>query len=189
MEQSDLLRKIAQTFEGLGVTYLVVGSLASVIYGEPRYTNDIDVVVDLGSEHLNSLCDAFPSPEFYLSRSAAESAIHKRFQFNIIHPASGLKVDCILPTSSEYDRMQLQRGHRLRRSGSDQSVVFGSPEDVIIKKMEYYREGGSEKHLRDITGVLKVQGEKIDRQYVRVWSEKLGLVPIWEAILQRLAQG
>jgi len=62
------------------------------------------------------------------------------------------------------------------------------PEDVIIKKMEYYREGGPEKHLRDITGILKVSAEDIDPDYIAQWAERLDLVKIWEAIQQRLAQ-
>jgi len=63
---------------------------------------------------------------------------------------------------------------------------FASPEDVILKKMEYYKEGGSEKHLRDITGILKISGEKIDRPYIVSWAERMGVIEIWEAILRRL---
>ena len=66
------------------------------------------------------------------------------------------------------------------------SAAFASPEDVIIKKMEYYREGGSEKHLRDITGILKVSAGEIDQAYIVEWAERLGLAPIWTAIQQRL---
>jgi hypothetical protein len=70
----------------------------------------------------------------------------------------------------------------------DQSANFASPEDVIIKKMEYYKEGGSEKHLRDITGILKVSGEEIDRAYIDHWARRLDLIEIWDAIQERLRE-
>jgi hypothetical protein len=186
MEQSELLRKIAATFDALGARYVIVGSMASTAYGEPRLTNDIDVVVDLRPSHVNAFCEAFAAPDYYLSRPAVESAISKKFQFNILHPASGMKVDCIIPSVGEHDRLQLGRGRAITRSDGNYTVVFASPEDVIIKKMEYYREGGSEKHLRDITGVLKMQGDKIDRPYILYWAQKLQLIPVWEKVEERL---
>ncbi len=70
----------------------------------------------------------------------------------------------------------------------DQDAYFASPEDVIIKKMEYYKEGGSEKHLRDITGILKVSGESVDRGYITDWAKRLDLSEIWNAILERLSK-
>ena len=98
MEHSELLDKLALTLDQLGVRYAVVGSTASTVYGEPRFTNDIDVVVELHRDQIDLLCQHFPSPEFYLSRSAAESAIRQRSQFNIIHPSSGLKISCTAPS-------------------------------------------------------------------------------------------
>lgn len=186
MEQSELLRKIAATFDAMGARYVIVGSMASIAYGEPRFTNDIDVVVDLRSSQVNALCAAFPSPDYYLSRPAVESAIAKKFQFNILHPSSGMKVDCIIPSTGEHSQLELGRGRAITRADGNYTVVFASPEDVIIKKMEYYREGGSEKHLRDITGVLKMQEDKIDRDYILSWAEKLQLMPIWEKVEERL---
>ncbi len=70
----------------------------------------------------------------------------------------------------------------------DQEGAFASPEDVIIKKMEFYREGGSEKHLRDITGILKISGEEVDMRYIEEWAGRLGLVDIWEAIKNRVGE-
>ncbi len=77
------------------------------------------------------------------------------------------------------------RAVRVKPSGSYEAS-FASIEDVIIKKLEYYRAGGSEKHLRDITGVLKVSRESVDRAYIAAWAARLGLEPIWQATLERL---
>ena len=85
------LRLAVSVFERLGLRYLVTGSLATVFYGEPRFTNDIDIVVDLPAKRVVELCAAFPSPEFYVSPESALRAVAKKGQFNVIHPASGLK--------------------------------------------------------------------------------------------------
>jgi hypothetical protein len=189
MEPSDLLRKVAEPLERLGVPYAVVGSMASTAYGELRFTNDVDVVMDLRTEHVEAFCSAFPAPEFYLSRSAVESAVLKRFQFKIIHPSSGLKADCIIAGSDPFNQNQLSRALRLPREGGAYVVRFASPEDVIIKKLEYFRLGESEKHVRDICGILKAQGDRIDRGYIRRWAQRMGLVDIWDAVLARIEAG
>ena len=131
------------------------------------------------------LCAAFPSPDYYCSPEAAAQAVRDRFQFNILHPASGLKVDVILAADSEFDRSRLARGRRLP-GGNDFETTFAAPEDVILKKLEYFREGGSEKHLRNIVGILKVQGERIDREYLHDWIAKLSVKTEWTSIKERL---
>jgi hypothetical protein len=181
MEPLELLERLVIVLERMKVPYLTVGSMATISFGEPRFTNDIDVVIELRQSQISEFCDAFPSPEYYLSRSAVESAVSRRHQFNIIHPSSGLKIDCILPGRSEFDVSQMTRGVR-QPILENRTAVFGSPEDVIIKKLEYYREGGSDKHLRDIRGVLKMQGAKIDRTYIQAWVEKLDLKSEWEKV-------
>jgi hypothetical protein len=189
VEQADLLTKVAETLTKLRVPYAVVGSIASSMYGEPRNTNDIDIVLDLQPDHVLPFCEEFPSPEFYLSRTAVESAVTKRFQFNIIHPGSGFKIDCILAGSDAFDANQLSRAINLSLEKDSSAIRFATAEDVILKKMEYFRLGQSEKHARDILGILREQGDRIDREYIRQWAETMGLSEIWEAILVRLAAG
>ncbi len=184
MEQSDLLRKLAAELERLGISYLITGSTATISYGEPRFTNDIDVVVELGLDHLDALWSAFPAPEYYWSKDAALLAIRQHFQFNILHPSSGLKIDVIVPANSELDRSRFNRRRRWP-GGGDFEVWMSSPEDVILKKMEYYKKGQSDKHIRDIVGVLKVQAEKLDRDYIATWAERLQVSDIWLDILTR----
>ena len=184
MEPSDLLRKVADVLESLEVRYLITGSTATIAYGEPRFTNDIDVVAALPEEKVDAFCAAFPAGEFYCSPEAVRDAVKRHFQFNIIHPASGLKVDVMIPAITPFNASRLSRGVRLP-GGPAFSVWFASPEDVIIKKLEYYREGGSEKHLRDIAGVLKVRGNRVDRDYISDWTARLGLSAEWRLILDR----
>ncbi len=185
MEQAELLKVLVGALEQLGIPYLLTGSLATSAYGEPRFTHDIDVVVRLTLAQVPHLCAAFPAPDFYCSQTAAEQAVRERFQFNILHPASGQKVDVIVASDSEFDRTRLGRGLRVP-VGPDFEATFSAPEDVIIKKLEYFREGGSEKHLRDIVGVLKVQGSRIDRVYLTDWIARLGLQIEWALIEERM---
>lgn len=77
---------------------------------------------------------------------------------------------------------------RRLRPGKDYEVTFASPEDVILKKMEYYREGGSDKHLRDIAGILKISGAQIDRAYIEDWASRLGVSEIWRQVSDAAAK-
>lgn len=185
MELYELLEQVVLTFERLQIPYLITGSVASMAYGEPRLTNDIDLVAAIQPKHVTDLLAAFPPAIFYLSDEAIRSAIAHRTQFNIIHPASGLKIDVMVRKDTPFDRSRFARARTLRPNES-YSAAFASAEDVIIKKMEYYKEGGSEKHLRDITGMLKITGKEIDQTYITEWVDRLGLRPIWDMIQQRL---
>jgi hypothetical protein len=181
MGLSDLLRYVVGILEEMGLRYFITGSTVTIFYGETRFTNDIDIVVDLTEEHIVDFCRKFPSEDFYISESAAREAVLRKAQFNIIHPASGLKVDVIIPESSAFNESRFVRARRLHPA-QDFEASFASPEDAIIKKMDYYRLGGSEKHLRDIASVLKTSGEQIDRDYITRWAEQLGLGELWSTI-------
>lgn len=181
MEQFELLRHVVGVLEGLGIPYFVTGSTATIFYGEPRFTNDIDIVADLPPGKIQAFCDAFPAADYYISDAAVRQAVADRGQFNIIHPASGLKIDMIVPTRTPFERGRFARAIRVSPA-EGMEALFSSPEDVIIKKMEFFRQGGSEKHLRDIAGILKVNGGSLDREYISHWSSEIGLTDIWQLI-------
>ena len=181
----DLLQTIVETLERLQIPYLVTGSVASMAYGEPRLTNGIDIVAAVGDEHIQGLVASFPGPEFYISDEMIQNAIRNTSQFNIIHPSSGLKIDVMIRKNSPHDQSRFARKRRLRPS-KDYEADFSAPEDVILKKMEFYKAGASEKHLRDITGILRISGEDVDRSYIERWAERLGVTEVWNAILNRL---
>ena len=185
MEQVDLLRRTIEVLESQGIRYLIVGSVASMGYGEPRFTRDIDVVVDVSADDVSRLCDAFPEAEYYVNRDTARQAAREGGQFNVIHPASGNKIDFIIARRDAWGRQQVERRRRVTILPGLVGYA-GSPEDVILGKMWYYQVGGSEKHLRDIAAMLRVSGEQIDRGYIAHWADQLGLSEIWHAILSRL---
>ena len=183
----ELLRTIVATLERLRIPYLVTGSVAAMAYGEPRMTNDIDIVAEIKEEHIPGLLEAFPANEYYVSDEMIREAIRHQGQFNIIHPTSGLKIDIIIRSDTPFDASRFRRARRIQ-PGETYQADFAAPEDVIIKKMEFYKAGGSEKHLRDITGILRISGDDVDLRYIADWAERLGLTEIWEAVKNRLGE-
>ncbi len=183
----ELLQKAADFFERLGVTYRIVGSMASMAYSEARFTNDIDFLVDLRVEHADAVAAEFPPPDFYVSLPAMQEAIRKRQQFNVIHLPSGLKLDVIQCQDTDFGRLDIARGERLKNEGY-YDAWFGSPENVILMKLRYFQEGGSEKHLRDIASMVLVQGTNIDQGYIEVWANRLGVLNEWQLICERIRE-
>lgn len=182
MNQRDLLAYTLAALDRLAVPYMVVGSFAGYVYGEPRFTQDIDLVLELPVGAVPPFCAAFPSPEFYLSEKAVRDAIRSRFQFNVLHPASGNKIDCVFPREDDWGRTQLTRRRR-EKVLPDVEGYIASPEDIILGKLWYHADGGSDKHLRDIAGILRVSGELVDRDDVTAWATKLGYLDIWRNVL------
>ncbi|MDB5355640.1 MAG: hypothetical protein JWN24_2093 [Phycisphaerales bacterium] len=184
MEQPELLAFSLELLEKLNITYMVVGSIASSAYGDPRLTQDI--VVDLAPDQVQSLCEAFATDEFYVSVEAAEQAARQPgAQFNVLHPNSGNKIDFMIARRDAWGIGQLSRRQKMQLLPGREGYA-ARPEDIIIAKMLCYQEGGSEKHLRDIAGILKVSGDIVDREYVAGWAERLDLADIWRAILGRI---
>jgi hypothetical protein len=187
LEQIDLLRYALHALDAIGVEHMVVGSMASMAYGEPRMTRDIDIVVKLSASEVDAVCDAFPESDYYVSREAAREAVQRRSQFNIIHPTSANKIDLLIAQDDAWGRMQMARRRGIALLPG-LIAPTAAPEDVILGKMLYYREGEHEKHLRDIAAMLRISGDEIDREYIRDWSNRLGLNAVWQAVLTRLGE-
>lgn len=186
MEQDELLGYVVHILEEQGITYLLVGSLASGVYGEPRLTHDIDVVLELRPDQVAQLCEAFPAPDYYVSEQAAREAVSRGGRFNVIHPASGNKIDFMIARQDAWGRSQISR-RRQEQILPGRPGYTAAPEDVIIGKLWYYREGGSEKHLRDIAAMLQVSGDEIDKEYINHWTQQLDFTEEWQAVLDRLS--
>jgi hypothetical protein len=185
LEPSELLKRVVIVLENKQLRYFVTDSIASMYYGEPRMTLDVDVVVDLPLTRVKEFCSAFAKDEYYVSEDAARDAVRRFSQFNILHGESGLKVDVIIPDAGEFNASRLRRARRVHPfPGLEAS--FSSAEDVILKKLDYYREGQSEKHVRDIASMLKVSGDKLDFGYIEQWVQRLDLMSEWRVMLKRV---
>ena len=181
MEQSELLVFLCRHLERIHVRYFITGSQATIAFGEPRFTNDIDVVVELDEATCELFCDGFPVPEFYFNRETARQECRRQGMFNIIHPDSGQKIDVVVAKDNSYDQLRFVRGVRVPIA-DDCDAIFSSPEDIIIKKMEWHQMGGGERHLRDIAGILKIREDSLDLEYISNYANELDLQVLWQSI-------
>ena len=181
MSQSELLRRVLEQLQTLGVPAMLTGSFASSLHGAPRATHDIDLVVDLQAAHAIALVAAFPPPEFYLSRSAVDEAIEGRSMFNLLSVDSGDKVDFWLLTADPFDQTRFARRTPARLG--DLHVDVSTPEDTILMKLKWARDsGGSEKQMQDVRRVYELLGGTLDREYLERWVDRLGVRELWKRV-------
>lgn len=181
MPEPELSLLFVRPLNRIGARYIVSGSVASILYGEPRLTNDVDFVVFLREADIARLQEVFPSPEFYVPPAeviAAEMARPAKGQFNVIHADTGFKADFYLAGRDELNAWGFRRSRKMEYRG--ESITVAPPEYVILRKLEYFREGGSDKHLRDIRAMLAVSGDQLDRPALNEWIEKIGLESEWQ---------
>ncbi len=188
MEQSELLIRLCTHLTEIGVRYFITGSQATIAFGEPRFTNDIDVVVDLDLDNYEVFCDGFPDGDYYLNRDTVLAEIGRGGMFNIIHPASGLKIDVVVPSQDGIDEQRFQRSVSVPIS-EECTAQFSSPEDIIVQKLKWHRMGGGERHLQDIVGILKIRGDALDTAYIKDSCLQLNVADLWQQVLQRVDEG
>ena len=165
----------------LDVEYMLTGSLASSLQGEPRATHDIDLVVELRAAAAKRLAEAFPQPGFYVSAERIRQAVRRKTMFNLIDLNSGDKVDFWPLTEDPFDRSRFSR-RRIERL-FDHQIQVSSPEDTILMKLRWCREsGGSEKQYGDALRVFEVQYDALDHDYLEHWVGRLELHRLWRRL-------
>jgi hypothetical protein len=183
MPEAELFLLFVRPFNRAGIRYVIGGSVAAIFYGEPRLTNDVDMVVFLNETDIRLLPEVFPPSDFYLPPPeviAAEVRREQRGQFTIIHMATSFKAD-IYPTGrDEFNAWAFRNKRRIEYEGD--TLVLAPPEYVIVRKLEYFREGGSEKHLRDIRAMLNVSGTQIKRAELDQWIQRQGVSAEWKKV-------
>jgi hypothetical protein len=181
MSQQELLRKVVELLNRIGVPYMLTGSLASSLHGEPRSTHDIDLVIAIEPAVVPLLVEAFPLPDYYLDQDAILRAIETKSMFNLIDAREGGKVDFWLLTDDAFDRSRFSR--RQTESFLGLQIDVSSPEDTILAKLNWARlSGGSEKQFTDALRVFEVQFQQLDLAYLEQWVEKMGVRPLWVRI-------
>jgi hypothetical protein len=180
-----VLLHVTGLLERIGTPYLLGGSLASSMLGEPRSTVDIDIAIVLRSADVPVLVAGLGS-EFYVDEGAVRDAVDRRTSFNAIHQPTVLKVDFFVLGDAPFDRAQLEGRRRSPAlEGSGRCVFVSSPEDLILRKLDWYRQGAgvSDRQWRDVLGVLKVQAERLDLAHLRHWAAVLDLAELLERAL------
>ena len=183
MAEHDLFLLFTRRLNSLGARYMVSGSVAVIVYGEPRLTHDVDLIVVLNRDQITRLPDLFPPAEFYLPPvevMLVEASREQRGHFNIIHHDTGFKADVYLFGSDPLHAWGLARARRLEVDG--EPLIVAPPEYVILRKLEYFREGGSEKHLRDIRSMLATSPDLIHEAELEPLVVERGLQDLWQRI-------
>jgi hypothetical protein len=174
------LARVVEALERASVPYMLAGSFASTHHGTPRATQDIDIVVDPTFETLDAFLAALESEDLYFDVDVARDEFRRRGQFNVIDGATSWKVDVIFRKSRAFSREELKRRIRATVLGVDVSVA--TVEDTILAKLEWAKLGESERQLRDVRGMLDVQGDALDREYVERWLDELGVRELWDRV-------
>lgn len=179
MEQGDprhLLAEVAKILQRLKIPYLVTGGMAVLVWGRPRFTADIDIVVELKSENIDKLTSALSilGKASYIDKNMVKDALKHGGEFNFIHGETGIKVDFWVVKKQEFELSRLTR--RIAKNILKQKVYFISPEDLILSKLRWYKKNQSSRHVEDAESVLKISGKKLDMAYLRRWAKKLGIL-------------
>lgn len=176
----EFLRRVTAALDLNGVPYMLTGSVASSMYGIPRATNDIDIVVAPTREQLLSLVQMLQRVGLTVDEDSALTALRRCGQFNIIDFPRGLKVDLIVRKEREFSTTEFERRETHEVEGT--RLTIATPEDVLIAKLEWSRLGDSERQLEDAAGIVKMQGETLDFSYVERWVTVLDLRDQWLAV-------
>jgi hypothetical protein len=174
MLNSGIFQIFISRFNKMNINYMVTGSVASMIYGEPRFTHDIDLIIEIDIKDIKKIFETFPENEFYCPPEEViviELKRPSRGHFNLIHHETGFKADVYPVGDEEFIEWALKNSREIKVE--TENIKIAPIEYVIIKKLEYFKEGLSNKHIEDISGMLKVSFEKIDKNLLnRFLKEK-----------------
>lgn len=190
VNQVEVMMKVTATLERLGIAYIISGSFASSAHGNPRATMDVDLLAALKSEHVRLLFDDLKS-EFYVNEQSMLRAVRTKHHFNAIHFDTSFKVDIFIAEDSGFDIKQLERATLEVVSEDQQSKAYvATAEDTVLAKLDWYRRGNevSEQQWKDILGVIEVQGERLDLDYLSHWAKELRVSDLLEQAIKEVKQ-
>jgi hypothetical protein len=168
-EELEVLRIVSERLESAGVSFMLTGSFALGYYAKPRMTRDLDLVVAMQDEDVGRVVRAFAA-DFYVDEDAVRAAVRSQRIFNLMHLDSGIKVDLIVRQDTDYRQVEFARRQATTLAGVRTWIT--SREDLILSKLEWARESGSELQMRDVRTLID---EGLDWAYLRQWAARLGV--------------
>jgi len=174
-----VLEKLTEVFENLRIAYCIGGSMASSTYGTVRFTQDADITVEPFGPIAEKFFETLKS-DFYISRDAMLEALQNRSSFNIIHFDTAFKIDIFIREENDFQKQILSRARKLRLGTGTKILSFVSPEDIILLKLDWFRQSDctSQRQWSDVQGVLAGQAKSLDFEYLKNWAKKLGLAEL-----------
>ena len=176
MQNLDLFLLFCRKLQLLGIDYMVTGSVATILYGEPRLTHDIDIVIFVKHFDPEKFAQAFPFDDFYCPPPEVlhvESRRQQRGHFNLIHHETGFKADIYIAPHDSFYQWAFENINSIPIG--EESIRVAPPEYVLINKLTYFREGGSHKHLDDIRGMIERSENNLDWQIIEAEAARRGL--------------
>jgi hypothetical protein len=180
VSQEAFFAQIATLLKAAGIPFMISGSLASSFYGEPRATNDFDLVIDPDAANLNRFLNSLP-PEWYVSSEAAHSALANRSMFNVIDTQGAWKADLIIRKRRPFSQQEFTRAAPATILGSQ--VLIVTPEDSILSKLEWSAESESQRQYQDALRVAILKRDALDLDYLRRWAKELGIEQLLTKLL------
>ena len=181
MEQA-FLKDVLDRLEETGIPYAVTGSIASNLWGTPRTTHDVDIVIVLLAGDVLRLTSAFATG-YYISEPAVTEAAARKSMFNVVDFNSGLKADFWVTGGDPFNQSMLSRRRRVEIVPGRLAWV-GTPEDVLLHKLVWHTITPSERQLADAAGIASVQAAQLDLAYMRQWATQQGTAQLLEEVLQ-----
>jgi len=181
MTENEFLQECLRRLNRIAVDYMLTGSMASNFWGMPRLTHDVDFVIHLKPDQVDELARAF-EPDFFIERRSIQAAFEPPYQFNAVHIDSAFKVDFWLLRDEPYERTSFARRVGVTLLG--EPAWIATAEDVILHKLLWHKLTPSERQLGDAAGVLAVQADRLDRQYLQRWAERLDIAELLADLLR-----
>lgn len=192
-EATGVLRDVVDALDALSIRYAIGGSVASSLYGEPRSTHDIDILLQLGAGDVDTLVARLES-DYVVFPDAVRSAVVHSSSFQALHKRYFFKVDLFVAGTGILDREQLEhRRFQQLPNVREEPIAVTAPENIVLRKLDWFRLGDevSDRQWRDILGVLRIRGPDLDLDYMRDVSRRAGLHALLERALSEsgLAKG
>ncbi len=180
--QNEFLRKLVKALDNCSIPYMLSGSFSSSFYGQPRATNDADIIIAPAEEQLIAFVKSL-GDDYYVSHDAALEALKSNSMFNVVDIRNSWKADFIICKDRPFSREEFQRRRKADIMGLDVWVV--SPEDVILSKLEWAKNSESGQQFLDALGVAIVQYDRLDRDYLHKWAKELKVESSLERLLKQ----
>jgi len=188
LDQTRAFGGVVDILEAMGVAYLIWGGVAAALYGEPRFTQDMDLVLRLDERQGETLARLLAQDGYYVSLEAIRQAVPSHLHFNAIHLETGIKVDFSVVGPDSLIAWAFEHAQR-QPFDEARLATFMPPEAVILAKMRAYLATGLDRHRRDIEGILRVSGPNLDMDYIGLAAARQGWAHFWRELREASAGG
>lgn len=189
-ELYEFLNRVVGVLEKLNIPYMIVGGLAAIIHGTPRFTRDADIVVDMQLHRIGPFVAEFPLEEgYYADEYMIADCLIRREPFNVLQSYTGAKIDLVPLSADRIDREAFTRRVQLVYDVElGRTAWFAQAEDVIIAKLLAFHNSGSQKHAQDAHSVLAVNWHVVSFPQLARSARATGVQAEWESMLEAVAR-